>query len=343
MKSNAIKEKSVSSAIRTPFKAVGNAYYDLSVAVRAKKVQRGGVKIRNLSTAKRKDLIYYILMMAWPVLHFCVFYLAVNVNSIALAFKTYLPDGDFAWHGFKNFARVFNEIGSSSIIHSALGNSFMVWAALLVTGLPLALLFSFFIYKKMPLSSIFRFVLFVPQIVSSIVMVIVFSYFVERALPQIFDLFGVKIPMLLSKQETSFAAVIFYNFWLSFAGRVLIYTSVMNGVSPDVVEAAKLDGARPLREFIHVALPHCWPMLVMSLTGSVAGIMGNGIYLYEFYSTAAEPRMYTFGYFMFMRTLTAGQPQYPYLAAFGVVLTLIMAPLTLGVKALLEKFGPNED
>ena len=50
----------------------------------------------------------------------------------------------------------------------------------------------------------------------------------------------------------------------------------------------------------------------------------------------------TFGYYLFSGIAEVKTMQeYPYYAATGLLLTFVAVPLTLGVKYLLEKFGPE--
>ena len=44
-------------------------------------------KKKRVLRGKDKDLIFYTLMMLFPVAQFCVMYIGVNFNSILLAFK----------------------------------------------------------------------------------------------------------------------------------------------------------------------------------------------------------------------------------------------------------------
>lgn len=81
----------------------------------------------------------------------------------------------------------------------------------------------------------------------------------------------------------------------------------------------------------------------------VGGIFTNQAYMLNFYSLgdagdAAAPYS-IFGYFFFreMYNPSASLASYPYMSAVGVIFTLIAAPLTFGVKYLLERFGPKEE
>ena len=45
------------------------------------------IKEKKPLIGRQKDLIFYCLMMIWPVAQFCVFYIGVNFNSILLSFQ----------------------------------------------------------------------------------------------------------------------------------------------------------------------------------------------------------------------------------------------------------------
>ena len=65
---------------------------------------------------KQKDMIFYILMLAFPVTQFLIFYVGVNFNSILLAFRKYdVLKGEFSWAGFDNFIQVFSDFRNLAI------------------------------------------------------------------------------------------------------------------------------------------------------------------------------------------------------------------------------------
>lgn len=299
---------------------------------------------RGEKTAKRREMLFYILMIALPVLQFCIFYIGVNFNSILLAFQTYDREGNtFRFAGFENFVFQFREFALSSTLRGSVVNSLKVWFATTIVSLPCALLFSFFIYQKMPASGFFKAILFLPSIIPGMVTVIIYMYFVERALPVFCEtLFGKEMDGLLQNPSTQFGAVFFYNAFLSFGGNMLLLLGGMNTVDVSVREAAQLDGASGFREFYHVVLPKVWATLTTFLVLGVAGIFSNQFGLYSFYGIAASERLATMGYLLYARTSIATLAEYPALACLGVLLTVVIVPVTLGVKAFLEKIGPKE-
>ncbi len=306
----------------------------------------GGRKKKTLLKSNKKDLAFYIALMAWPVLQFAVCYIWVNVSSFLMAFQDInVATGVTTWT-WKNFANIITEISWANLGTMAL-NSVLAWVLLLVISIPLGLLFSYYIYKKMPGSIFFRAVLFLPSIVSAIVMVTIFRYFVSSALPSfVQDLFGAEFPNVLDPATGyAFWTVIFYTIWVGFGTSVLMYSNGMSGIDPELVDAAHIDGATGIREFWHITLPLVFPTLSVFLITSIANIFINQINLYSFYGGTAHSSIQTFGYYLYMAVKRADGDYgtFPRLAAFGLILTAIAIPLTLFVRWLLEKFGPSEN
>ncbi len=301
-------------------------------------------KLKNrMSKSRRSDLLFYCLMLVFPVLQFCIFYIGVNTNSILLSFqKIDLLSNSVTWT-FDVIKDVFAELTSRSVLQ-------MIWRSIWTNGLimiisvPLGLLFAYYIYKKLPLANTFRVMLFLPSIISAIVMVTIYQFFVDRGIPAYWDfLFDKELGGLLSTPSTRYATLIFYNIWVCFGTSVLMYSNAMGGISPEMVEASRLDGATGIKEFWHVTLPMVYPTLTTFLITSVSGLFMGQLNLYSFYGNTAAPEVLNFGYFLYNETLKANRAGYPRLAAMGLMMTIIIVPLTLLTKWLMEKYGPSED
>ncbi|MBQ8308636.1 MAG: sugar ABC transporter permease [Clostridia bacterium] len=311
-------------------------------------------------TKKRKDYrlkskIFYAALMAFPILQFCVFYIGVNFNSILLAFQNITISTDpsigqqVSW-GFNNFTEWFTIEGNLQAITTALSSSFTVYLISLFTGVPLGLLFSYYIYKKLLGSGMFRVFLFLPSIVSAIVMVLIFKYCVNEAVPTIIkQVFGVEsMKGLLSNPETRFGTIVFYNIYVSFGTSVLMYSNKMAGISPEIIEAGHIDGVSQLQEFWHVVLPLTFPTLSIFLVTGVATLFTNQFNMYSFYggiATVPDDKLITLGFYLYSKAQSAGIKvnELPPLSALGLMMTLVAVPLTFTVRWALDKFGPSED
>lgn len=291
----------------------------------------------------------YALLMAFPVLHFCVFYVYVNANSIAMAFQNVDPvTGEITWT-FANFADQFKFLTTGPALNM-LRVSLLGYVIHLVVGLTTGLMFAYYVYKKRTMSSMFRVLMFLPSIIPAIVLVTIYRYFADNAFPEIIaGLFNLtETPQgLFSNNETRLAVIIFYDIFVSFGTSVLVYTNKMDSIEPSLIEAAKIDGATQFQEFWHIVLPMTFSTISVFLVTGVASIFMNQMFLFSFYGWAPPADLDTFGYYFFRKTSEAttynDKQSLCSLSALGLIFSAIAIPLTFGVRYLLHRYGPKED
>lgn len=300
------------------------------------------------SKKNRGKTIFYWSILAFPLLQFAIFYIGVNLNSFALAFQEFdMYDEGLKFVGFgqlwANFKAVFQEFREADYLLKAFNNSIIAYLIGLFVGLTLALLFSYYLYKKFFMSKFFKVILFLPFIISSIILVIIYKYFVENAIPAfVLDIFGKEIEGLLSNPNTEFVTVLFFSIWTGFGIQTLIYGSAMSDISPDIVDAAKIDGVTPMKEFLLIDIPIIMPTIAVFVVSSTATIFVNQMNLFSFYGAdAANYDIWTIGYYMYQGITVAPLSEYPYFAAFGLVMTMITIPITLIVRRLMNRMDPN--
>jgi multiple sugar transport system permease protein len=291
----------------------------------------------------REDVIFYIALLVFPLLQFCIFYLGVNTNSVVLAFQKYGSSGN-TFAGWSNFRAIIDEWNNTSILKDALKNSIIIWFFSSITGTVLAILFSYYIYKRHFGGAFFRYILFVPSILPAILLVIIFKFFANEAVPGYLQaFFGTVLDPLLENANTRMGAVIFYNVWIGFGAQILLYTGAMEQISPEVIEAGEVDGASPFREMISIVVPEVWPTIATFLIAGIATIFTSQANLFSFFGTSAQYSDYTIGYYLFVLVNNPdyGLSQYPYASALGVLCTLLAVPLTLVCKRFL--LGKEDD
>ena len=290
-------------------------------------------------------------MLAYPVLQFAVFYIGVNFNSILMAFQYFSgTNGKIDLYSFyegaeffKNFSDFFNRFSTDTVFKNGylFTNAFIAYFAALLITTPVSIILSYYIFKKFPLHGMMKVVLFSPSIICGMVLVTIYKKLVDVVLPELLGING--LLSMVSPPSTQFNTILFYCIWLGFGGGILLYVGAMNNISDSVIEACKLDGANTLQEIAYIVLPLIYPTFVTFIVVGVGGIFTNQMGLYSFKDAGAAEEMQTFGYWFFKETKAAGAKDYPGLAAIGILMTLIVAPVTLLVKWALEKFGPRVD
>lgn len=306
---------------------------------------------KHINYRKRKQIVFFTSLVVLPLLQFCVFYIYVNINSFILAFQKY------AWNenglGFnvsfarwENFSKAFVILADSGYM---LLNSLQLFLWSTVLGMTLALLFSYYIYKKSPCSGLFRVILFMPKIVSDIVFAVLFNALTSGVYSTIMsEIRGEYVLGLIDNPNTQFATVLFYNLWVGFGVNVLMFSGSMSSIDDSLVESAHLDGANLLQEFYHITIPMIWPTFVSFFIVGVTGLFTNQMHLHTLFGDSAPSQLSTFGYFLYKEAahaelISTGEYEVSVLAAIGLILTFIMLPITLGLRWALNKFGPSVD
>ncbi len=275
-----------------------------------------------------------ILPVAWWA--FTFFY--TTFDTILLAFKQY--DGitqQTTWVGFDNFKSVFSDlVNDGGLLNISFRNSIMMWLINIFFSIPLALLVSFALYKKVIGQSAYKVLLFLPSIVSSMVWVIIFSTFIYQGLGKDW----------LSNPDTALITLIVYSLWIGFAGNMVLYTGAMSRIPPSLVEAGQLDGMNEIKEFIYIVIPLIFPTLSVILTTCVITVFTTQLPSLAFYGqkTAQEKsELYTLGFYTFIKGLNGDPTETPLVSALSIIVCLIAAPVTLLTRRVLDKLSPTAE
>ena len=306
------------------------------------------IKQKTLSERSRGDKIFFWALMIWPIIQFSIFVIYVNLDSFPLAFQKYDVDTKKYYFGdlLVNYKRFFGEFTASTEIGKGLLRNLIIYVLSLVINIPMAMYFSFVVYKKAPGFKAMKVLLYAPTVISATVWVLIYSQTLENAIPAISEqIFGVQIRGLLSNTETTFPALIFYGIWNGVGGSTLLYISAMCGVPEEQSESMRIDGANYLQEFIHLTIPGIWPFLSLMLYNGVKSLLTNDFHLYTFYGENAPTHVRTYGYWIAVRKLRASSNVFdlPYVAAIGLLESAILIPLMFAVKKMLSKLGPKTE
>lgn len=302
------------------------------------------MKTIKIKRSELNQLIFYVSMLIIPIFMFIILNIVTNIEYLLLSVREYNPETNgFDWVWFKNFATVIKELTmKESVLRSSLIHSVELWAWGLFLGMPLAILFSYYIARKKAGAGIFQVILFLPTIISSMVIIFVYSYFVDSALPALFyKLTGNSMNPPLGNLNTQWGMIIFYNVWISFGTNVLIFVGAITGISEEIIESAHLDGVNPVTELIYIVIPIIFSSISTFIVVGLASLFVNNAGLYSFFGPGASTQ--TIGYYLYKDVMegTASRSDYSYLSAAGLVFSAIIIPITLLVKRMLEKITPE--
>ena len=290
----------------------------------------------------KASTVFIIIMLAYSVLHFLVMWVGVNFNSILLSFKTY-THGRYEWLSgerfFENFQLIFDNIANDvdnyrSMLFSSL--SFFVVSCLVT--LPISLVFSYFIFKKILANGFFKVIFFLPSIIPLIILTTIFAITVGDTGPvgQLLNLMGVNSANLFLTPESLSWMIWIFCIWAGIGYDVILLTAGMSRIPRDILESCKMDGVPSFAEFIRIVIPLTWSTIT---TLFIFGMMSVfNVFLQPIYLAPKEQSVWTIGAKIYSMSKTNMGLHAP--AALGLFYSIIGAPIIVGARALLNKlFG----
>lgn len=302
------------------------------------------MKTKTLKTFKKYMFIWSLLI--YPAILFMIFYVGVNVNSLILAFqKIDIINNTRTFIGLENFANFFLVWQNDLLFNISVTNSLKMFIINFSISIPLMIIFSYYIYKKFLFTKAYRLLVMIPSVVSIFVICLLFKKFVQTGLPDFFiKVFNIRIPELMSDPKYTFSTSLFYMIWISFSTSLLVLPNAMKEIPDEVIESAQIDGVTYLKELRYIIIPLIMPTLTTFIVVGVSAVFSTIGPIHAFYMYDAYPEVYNVGYYLLQKTMTSNTYEaYPFLAASGIVFTLIIAPITILVKFLLEKINPVEE
>ncbi|MBQ8393972.1 MAG: sugar ABC transporter permease [Clostridia bacterium] len=284
---------------------------------------------------KAKDYVFVAAMLFIPVVHFIIFWGVVNFNSILLAFQRLDMETGRHFLTLKNFEDVFT-LFKTDELKIALVNTLLTSGFQIVFLLPWGFFLTYFLYKKIPLTGVWRVCLFLPTILPAIFMTSAFKYAIypQGPIGKIWEfIFNKQIPTFFLEEKWGKWAVLAYFFWTNFGGQFILFTGAMTRIPDQLLEAAQIDGAGMWVELFTIVFPLCWSTFSMLLVLNIASIFTASGPILLLTKGAANTE--TISYWIF-RQVNDGQSLYlP--SALGLICTIIIFPIVSMVRTVCGK------
>ena len=132
---------------------------------------------------------------------------------------------------------------------------------------------------KLKSSNIFRTFFFIPNLIGGVILGVIWQFIFNTALVSISDKFGIPFFSQSWLQDTNkaFWALIIVTVWQSSGYMMIIYITGLISIEQDVLEAAKVDGASPLRTLTSIKVP----LMAQAFTISLFLTMRGGFMAYD--------------------------------------------------------------
>ncbi len=311
--------------------------------------------LRKPTFAKTKRVIFICSFLALAVLHFLVFWLYINFDTIRLTFFKVNEYGEEIFVWVDNYAKLFKDVflREDKAAATSFWNSFHAVAINLII-LPIAIVVAYALYKKVYGYKIFRIIFFLPSVVSIVVLAAAFremfrqyddgTTVITGPVAQLLSMIGINKQWLTPDVDTGVKWPLIYLFAIlnGMGANVILMTSAMNRIPTEISEASRIDGCGFFREMTYVTVPLIMPTIttwVMMIFAATYSFFMQPMLILE-YNSGADGKFMTTPWQIFNLVADSGFDTQRLITAacLGIMLTMIVLPINLLMRALLNRF-----
>lgn len=244
-------------------------------------------KPRRQSLLHRMGKHWRLYVLLLPALLYVLLFSYGPMYGIQIAFRNYRNSKGIwgsDWVGFTQFEKFFK----LPIFWTLLKNTLMITIYSLLT-FPIPILFALMLneVKSSGLKKTAQMVSYAPHFISTVVLCSMLILFLDSGngvLNKILEFFGGESVSFMEKPAAFPSIVVWSDVWQNTGWSSIIYLAALSGVSMELIEAAKIDGANRLQIIWHVNLPSILPTIVILLIMKCGTLLNLGfekIYLLQ--------------------------------------------------------------
>ncbi|MGH1477330.1 MAG: carbohydrate ABC transporter permease [Geminicoccales bacterium] len=278
-------------------------------------------KVTKKWKANQRKLAPWIFL-APGVFMFLVYVIFPIFSSMWISFYDWDGIGEATWVGGENYVELFDD----DAFYTSLKNN-VIWLLLYMLAVPAGLLIAIFLNQNVTGIRIYKSLFFFPFVISQVVVGLIFAWFYAPnfgLLTQIFAWLGMGNIAILADERFVTYGIIAAGLWPQIAYCMILYLTGLNNVSPDQVEAARLDGAKGFRMLWHVIIPQLRPATFIAVVVTIIGALRS----FDLISIMTDGGPYgssrVLSFYMYEQALSEYGFRMGYGAAIAVVLFLIM-------------------
>ncbi len=270
-------------------------------------------------------LLFSIVPFLYTFYYSCTDY--TDMNPVNLSFV-----------GLKNYIKVFNTPLMMTAIKNSVIYAIMLTSLQTILALPLAVLLD----KKLKTRNLLRAVFFFPAVFSSLIIGYLWNFIMSSSdyglINNLLHQLGFGTFNFFTANRALFS-VILTQAWQWTGWAMVIYLANLQIISPDLYEAADIDGAGGIKKFFYVTLPLMCPSVkIIVVTGLIGGMKVFDI-IYSMTSGGPGNATETVMTVMMKKGISDGF--YSTGSAFGVCFFAIVLVISAVVTKLMGKWSDS--
>lgn len=288
----------------------------------------------------RRNFVLYLFLL--PMLLYVAVFNYAPLYGLQIAFKNFIASEGVLgspWVGFAHFEKFF----SSPLFGSLLANTLILSLYQLVVSFPIPILLALVLHYTpgRKLKRITQTATYAPYFISTVVLVGMLLVFFDPTSgvgTQLLRKLGMTNPQLTMDPEAFRHLYVWSGVWQSTGWASVIYIATLAGVSPELHEAAIVDGATKMQRILHVDFPVIIPTAIILLILNCGNVMNLGfekVYLMQTSPNLAVSEIIS----TYVYKIGLQGQQYSYASAIGLFNNAINFVILIAVNQAARRLG----
>lgn len=296
---------------------------------KTKKVSLQGRKKDERTAAYVFSLPAMILLIA-----FLVVPIAYTVGYSLFQYQIVRPD-NIIFIGLENYAKLIQD----ETFWQALKNTIYFTVLVVPCQCALALALAMLVSSKFRGVSIFRTMYFSPQLTSMVVISILWTVLYNSnpntgLINSMLTNLGLDSINFLSNAKTAMNSIIFMSAWQGAGYQMMIFLAGLQGIPRDQYEAASVDGATKVQQFLYVTLPGLKGTIKYVVM--ITMIQAMKLFTQPYVMTQGGPKNSTKTLVYYIYTQGFQNGNFGYACAIATVFFVIVVIMSLSMKKLIS-------
>ena len=227
---------------------------------------------------KFKKKYWQLYLIILPAVIYMAIFAYGPIGGLLMAFENYKPKLGYLgseWVGLKHFIRFINYPDFWILIRNTLVISLYSLATF-----PCAVILALLINEvgNVKFKKTIQMVTYAPHFLSMVVVCSIVTMMVGRDGPigNLYELFTGKNEDLLSLSRWFSSIYVWSGVWQEVGWGTIIYLAALSGVSPDLIESAKIDGAKRAQIIRYINVPCILPAIVIMFIMRIGSLLSVG-------------------------------------------------------------------
>ena len=281
-----------------------------------------------------KKLVYrdrYLLIMMVPVVIFFAVFCYFPMTGLIMAFNKYRIGSGLAGVytsplvGLKWFKQFFESVYFYRLVR----NTFLLQFWSLIVGFPIPILFAVAVtqIRRKPIQKTVQVATYLPYFISTVVVCGMINNFLSPSggiVNQMLNRMGIESINFMNLPEWFRRIYVISGSWQSFGFNSIIFVAAIMGISPDLYEAMRVDGANRRQIIWHLVLPSIKPTVILLLIMTLGSMMSVGFEkVYLLYNTAVYETADVIQTYVYRQGIGSSPPNYSFATAVGLFNSVI--------------------